>query len=382
MKDTVFFNEDHLALLEGIEEFAEGVLAPCAAEIDETEVFPKELMQQIADIGLFGMKIPEEYGGLGLDTRSYALALEAVNRKNSAAGIIVSQANSLSTQAVVKFGTEAQKEAWLPGVADGSRVIAFGLTEPGAGSDNASMKARAEKVDGGYLINAQKTFITAAPMADNALLFAKTAPELGAKGISCFMIDMDMPGVSVGKPEKKMGCRGIPVSDLILEDVFVPADRLIGEENKGFTAAMKTLSIARIGAAASALGIAQSAMDEAVKYTRERVQFGKPIYKHQGLAFMMADMEAKLRACRLLVYNAAYKADQGEDVNMDASVAKYLTTETACEIADKALQLHGGYGYVKEYPIERIFRDARFHRLGEGTSQIQQLIISRELFRN
>ena len=381
MQGRAFFDEDHLALLEGIEKFAEGVLAPRAAEIDETEVFPKELMQQIADIGLFGMKIPEEYGGLGLDTRSYALALEAVNRKNSAAGIIVSQANSLSTQAVVKFGTPEQKEAWLPGVADGSRVIAFGLTEPGAGSDNASMKAKAEKVDGGYIINAQKTFITAAPMADNCLLFAKTAPELGAKGISCFMIDMDMKGVSTGKPEKKMGCRGIPVSDLICEDVFVPEDRLIGEENKGFTAAMKTLSVARIGAAASALGIAQSAMDEAVKYTRERVQFGKPLYKHQGLSFMMADMEAKLRACRLLVYQAAYKADMGEEVNMDASVAKYLTTETACEIADKALQLHGGYGYVQEYPIERIYRDARFHRLGEGTSQIQQLIIGRELFK-
>ena len=282
---------------------------------------------------------------------------------------------------MVKYGTEEQKRAWLPGVADGTRVIAFGLTEPGAGSDNASMKARAEKVDGGYVINAQKTFITAAPMADNALIFAKTDPELGAKGISCFMIDMDMKGVSVGRPEKKMGCKGIPVSDLILEDVFVPADRLIGEENRGFTAAMKTLSIARIGAAASALGIAQSAMDEAVKYTRERVQFGKPIYKFQGLGFMMADMEAKLRACRLLIYDAAYKADRGADVNMDASVAKYLTTETACENADKALQLHGGYGYVREYLIERIFRDARFHRLGEGTTQIQQVIISRELFK-
>lgn len=378
---TAFLNEDHESIREMSRDFAEKVLAPVAAEIDEQDCFPNEVRAAMQDLGFFGLKIPEEYGGIGADTRSYAVVMEEICAKSASAGILISQANSLSTQPLILAGTEEQKNKWLPGVANGTNFIAFALTEPNAGSDSSGMRTHAVKDAERYVINGGKCFITGAPIATHAVVFAKTAPEKGAKGISGFMIDMDMPGVGVGKHEKKMGNRGVPVSDLILEEVVVEKDRMIGEENLGFITAMKTLSVGRIGAAAAAVGIAQGAMDEAVKFVKARKQFGQELSKFQGLQFMLADIEAKLRACRLLVYEAAYYVDIGADANMAASVAKYYCTETAVEIVNKALQLHGGYGYVTEYPVERMYRDVRFHCLGEGTSQIQQLVIARELLK-
>lgn len=381
MSYSAYMNEDHEAIRALARDFAEKTLAPIASEIDQTDHFPDEVKQQMADLGFFGLKIPEEYGGLGLDMRSYVAVMEEIGAKSAAAGVLISQANSLSTQPLIQVGTEEQKQQYLPGVVTGEGFIAFGLTEPGAGSDAGSVLTKAEKDGDDYILNGRKCFITGAPIAKYTVVYAKTDPEKGTKGMSCFMVDMSLPGVSVGKHEDKMGQRGIPVSDVVLEDVRVPKSCMIGPENLGFIVAMKTLSVGRVGVAAMALGIAQAALDEAVKHTKERKQFGKPLAKFQALQFMMAEMETKLNAARGLVYNAAYMIDMGEDANKAASMAKFFTTEAAIDICNKALQLHGGYGYSKEYTIERLYRDVRITSIYEGSSQVQQMVIAGQLLK-
>jgi alkylation response protein AidB-like acyl-CoA dehydrogenase len=273
-------------------------------------------------------------------------------------------------------GTEEQKMKYIPGIASGKDFMAFGLTEPGAGSDAASMTTRAVEDGDSYILNGRKCFITGAPFAKNAVIFAKTSPEKGVKGITSFIVDMSLPGVSVGKNEEKMGLHGVATSDILLEDVRVPKTEILGEVDKGFITAMKTLSIGRIGVSCQGIGVSQGAMDEAVKFIKERKQFGQRLSEFQGLRFMIADMEAKLNAARLLVYNAAYEMDMGKDVTKAASMAKYYATETALEIVNNALQMHGGYGYVKDYTIERLYRDARVLTIFEGTSQVQQMVIA------
>jgi alkylation response protein AidB-like acyl-CoA dehydrogenase len=376
-----FFNEDHFSIRKLARDFAKNSVAPVAMDIDKNEAIPEELVKTMADMGFFGLKIPEEYGGSGMDMRSYISVMEEVAKKSATCTLWISNSNSLCTAPILLAGTEEQKRRYLPGVAAGKDVISFGLTEPGAGSDAASLTTKAVKEGDNYILNGRKCFITFAPVSDYCIVFAKTNPEKGAKGITSFMVDMKAPGVSCGKPEQKMGQRGVPVSDVILEDVRVSKNDIIGEIDLGFINAMKTLDVGRVGVSAMALGVAQEAMDLAVGYVKMRVQFGKPLAKCQALQFMLADMEARLNAARLLTYNAAYLMDTKQDSTMAASMAKYFTTETAKDIVDKALQLFGGYGYSREYEIERLYRDIRVTTIYEGSTQIQQMVIAGKLLR-
>ncbi len=376
-----FFTEEHEDIREMARDFAERALAPVAADIDKNDTFPKELVSTMADMGFLGIKIPEEYGGSGMDMRSYVCVMEEIAKKCVTATLYISSANSLSTAPIILSGTEEQKQKYLPGVASGKSIISFGLTEPGAGSDAASLTTKAVKDGDDYILNGRKCFITFAPIASYTTVYAKTSPEKGAKGITAFLVDMKLPGVSVGKPEEKMGQRGVPVSDVVLDDVRVSGNCVLGEVDLGFINAMKTLSVGRVGVAAMSLGIAQEALELAVKYTKERVQFGRPLAKNQALRFMMADMETKLNAARMLTYNAAWMMDNKQDATKAASMAKYYAAEAAFDIVNKSLQLHGGYGYSKEYEIERLYRDVRVNSIYEGSSQVQQIVIAGQLLK-
>ena len=376
-----FFNEDHEDLRALAADFAEKTLAPLSEEIDQTDKYPQEVADQMAELGFFGIKIPEEYGGLGMDMRSYVCVMEEIAKKSAVSTLYISSANSLSTAPIILSGTEEQKQTYLPGVADGTSCIAFGLTEPGAGSDAGSLKTKAVEDGDDYILNGTKTFITFGPKADYTIIYAKTDPDKGVKGISAFIVDMKLPGVSCGKPEHKMGQRGVPVSDIILEDVRVPKSCMLGEKNMGFINAMKTLNVGRVGVSAMSIGMAGEALRLAVEHTKQRVQFGKPLCKNQALAFMMADMQTKLEAARNMVYRAAWMMDNGQDATVAASMAKYYAAETSIEIVNKALQLFGGYGYSQEYAIERIYRDIRICSIYEGSSQAQQMVISGHLLK-
>ena len=377
----MFFSEQHEMVRRLARGFAEKELAPVAQEIDETGLFPAELIQKMGRLGFYGIKVPKEYGGQGADCRSYVLVMEEIARKCGVASIYVSSPNSLMGSPFLLVGTPEQKEKYLRPMATGEKFFAFGLTEPGAGSDAASLITSAVPDGDEYILNGRKCFITGAPMADYVVVFAKTDKSLGAKGITSFVVDNKLPGVSFGRPEDKMGMRGCPTSDVILEDVRVHKRDILGEVNEGFTTAMRTLDVGRIGVAAQGLGIAQAAMDEAVKYAKERRQFGKTLSQFQGLRFMLADMETKLNAARLLVYDAAEKIDLGRPSSKAASMAKLFATERCNEIVADALQIHGGYGYIKDYTVERLYRDARVLTLYEGTSQVQQMVIASQLLK-
>ena len=372
----MFFNEDHNDIRELAREFAEKELAPIANEIDHNDAVPQAIYDKMAQMGFFGLKIPKEYGGIGLDVRSYVSVMEEICKKSITCSLTFSSANSLSTAPILLAGTEEQKQKYVPGIASGKEFMAFGLTEPGAGSDAGAMTTKAVEDGDYYILNGRKTFITGAPFAKNTVVFAKTNPDKGPKGITTFIVDMTLPGVSIGKHEEKMGLRGVATSDVVLEDVRVHKREILGEIDKGFTTAMKTLSIGRIGVACQGIGVAQGALEEAVKHIKERKQFGQFLSEFQALRFMIADMETKINAAKLLVYNAAYKMDMGEDVTKDSSMAKYFATEMSLDVVSKALQMHGGYGYSKEYPIERMYRDARVLTIFEGTSQVQQMVIA------
>ena len=376
----MFFTEDHQYIRDLAREFAEKELAPIANDIDQKDEVPQRIYDLMAEMGFFGLKIPEAYGGQGMDVRSYVCVMEEICQKSITASIVMSSCNSLSTAPMLLAGTEEQKQKYIPKIASGEEFMAFGLTEPGAGSDAGSMTTKAIEDGDSYILNGRKTFITGAPFAKNTVIFAKTSPEKGAKGITSFIVDMSLPGVSVGKHEDKMGLRGVATSDVVLEDVRVPKSEILGEVDKGFITAMKTLNNGRIGVACQGIGVAQGAMDLAVKYMKERKQFGQRLSDFQALRFIMAENEAKLNAARLLVYNAAYLMDMKQDVTKAASMAKYYATESALEIVSNCLQMFGGYGYVKEYPIERMYRDARVLTIFEGTSQVQQMVIASEIF--
>ncbi len=376
---VLYFNEDHEGIRDMVAEFAEKTLAPIRHEVDETEKLPEDVIETMKEMGLMGLLIPEEYGGAGMDLRAYALVTEQLCKECPAASIYIS---ALSCEPILYGGTDEQKAKYLPGVASGETVIAFGLTEPGAGSDAASIQTKAVKDGHDYILNGRKTFISLAPVADYTIVYAKTAPELGVKGISAFIVDMKLPGVSTGKPEEKMGQKGAPVSDVILEDVRVPASCMVGEENLGFINAMKTLNNGRTGVASMAIGMMEKALELAVAYSKERVQFGKPLCKHQAIAFMLAEMKTKLEAARELVYHAAYEVDMKEkDATMYASMAKFFACETAIDVISKALQIFGGYGYSREYQIEQIYRDIRVCSIYEGSSQVQEIVISGALLK-
>ena len=377
-----FFTEQHELVRKLAREFAETELTKEVLDkVEEEEVFPEEILDKMAKAGFFGIKVPKQYGGQGGDARSYVIVMEEIARVSGVASIYVSSPNSLSGGPFLLSGNAEQKEKYLRPVVTVEKKVCFALTEPGAGSDAGGMQTTAVKDGDYYVLNGRKTFITMAPLADWAVVYAKTDMSMGTKGISAFIVDMKQEGVSCGKPEKKMGVVGCATSDIILENVRVHKDNLLGQEGKGFINAMKTLDTGRMGVAAQSIGVAQGCLDEAIKYAKERKQFGRPIAKFQAIAFMLAEMATKLEAAKNLVYKTAWLIDNGQDASMAASMAKFYASEVCNEIAAKTVQIHGGYGFIKDYKIERMFRDCRVFTIYEGTSQVQQMVISGKLLK-
>jgi cyclohexanecarboxyl-CoA dehydrogenase len=378
----MFFTEDNEAVRQLARGFAENTLAPVAAEIDRTHVIPREIIDTMSEVGLLGMKIPEEYGGAGMDNRSYVLAIEEISRKSATMGVYLSSTSSLAVTAILLAATEEQKHKYLPGVPTGERFISFALTEPGAGSDAGGIKMTALKDGDAYVLNGRKCFISGAPIAQTAVVFARTGLHSGSHGITAFILDMDSPGVFRGKDEERMGVHGLPTGDIVLENVRVPKENILGQVNFGFIIAMKTLCIGRVGIAAQGVGIAQGAIDEAVSYVKKRTQFGKKLSEFQNTQFSLAEMETQLNAARLLTYNAAWKLDNGEDITKESAMAKLMSADVSVRIVDRALQMHGGYGYSQECTIERLYRDVRILPLYEGTSEVQKMIIAERMLRD
>jgi acyl-CoA dehydrogenase len=364
-------------------EFAEGELEPHAETWDEEHIFPREVFNRMAGLGFGGMLVPEEYGGAETDTLSYILMLEELNRVVPALGTVVSVHNSLACMAVKMFGTDRQKEEYLPRLASGEWLGMYALSEAHAGSNPAAMRATARRRGDVYVINGTKTWITSGQSGDFAVLFAVTGEgDKPSRNISAFAVPTrSTPGLTVGKPENKMGIRASETTQLIFENAELPAENLLGEEGQGFKIAMSLLDGGRIGIAAQGVGIAQRVFEEATRYSLEREQFGGPISDHQAIQFMLADMGMGLQAARLLLYRAATMRDKGQRVSKEASMAKLFASELAMKSAWAAVQIHGGYGYVKEYPVERFFRDAKITEIYEGTSQIQRIVIASNLLK-
>ena len=367
--------------LQMIREFAEKEVKPLAAEIDETERFPEETVKKMAKLGLMGIPVPVEYGGAGGNNILYTMAVEELSRVCATTGVILSAHTSLCIAPIMENGTQAQKEKYLPRLASGEWLGAFGLTEPNAGTDASAQQTTAVLEGDHYVLNGSKIFITNAGHANVYIIMAMTDKSKGTKGISAFIVEKDFPGFSVGKKEKKMGIRGSATCELIMENCIVPAENLLGQEGKGFAIAMKTLDGGRIGIASQALGIAQGAMDETVKYLKERKQFGKALAKFQNMQFQLADLETRIAASRLLVRKAAFRKDCKVLYSADAAMAKLFAAETAMEMTTKAVQYHGGYGYTREYPVERMMRDAKITEIYEGTSEVQRMVIAANLFK-
>lgn len=364
-----------------IREFAEKEVKPLAAEVDEQERFPMETVEKMAKIGIMGIPIPTQYGGAGGSNLLYSIAVEELSAACATTGVIVSAHTSLCAAPILEHGTEAQKQKYLPKLASGEWIGAFGLTEPNAGTDASAQQTTAVLDGDNYIINGSKIFITNAQYAHVYVIFAMTDKSLGVKGITAFIVEKGTPGFSIGKKEKKMGIRGSATCELIFENCIIPKENLLGKVSGGFGIAMKTLDGGRVGIASQALGIAQGAMDETVKYIKERKQFGKSIAQFQNTAFQMADLETRVEAARMLVRSAAFKKDSGESYSVAAAMAKLYAAETAMEVTNKAIQFHGGYGYTREYPVERMMRDAKITEIYEGTSEVQRMVISASLFK-
>lgn len=374
------FNDEQIMLRDAARDFADNELRPIAEECDEHKQFPHAAFRHMADLGFLGLLVPEQYGGVGVDTLSYILVLEELNKAMPALGTVVSVHNSLMVMGVVGAGNEEQKQKYLPRLASGELLGAYALSEPQAGSDPASMKTYARRDGDNYVINGTKIWITSGENCGLILLFAVTDRDVKpSQGISAFVIEKDTLGLHVGKKENKLGLRASDTTQLIFDGCRVPASALLGEEGSGLKLALSLLSGGRVGIAAQALGIAEAALEEAVKYAQAREQFGRPIADFQAIQFMLADMATEIEAARMLIYRAAVLKDQGARITAQASMAKLFASEVAMRAADKALQIHGGYGYVKDYAIERIYRDARITRIYEGTSEIQRMVIARQL---
>lgn len=367
--------------LQMIREFSDKEVAPLAAEIDEQERFPLETVEKMKSIGLFGIPVPVQYGGAGGTNLMYTMAVEELSRNCATTGVMLSAHTSLCVAPILEQGTEEQKMKYLPKLCSGEWLGAFGLTEPNAGTDASAQQTTAVLDGEEWVLNGNKIFITNAGYAHVYVIFAMTDKSLGTKGISAFIVEKGTPGFSFGKKEKKLGIRGSATCELIFENCRIPKDNLLGKLGGGFGIAMKTLDGGRIGIAAQALGIAQGAMDETVKYTKERKQFGKSISAFQNTQFQMADLETKVQAARLLVRNAAFKKDMKAPYSADAAMAKLFAAETAMEVTTKAVQFHGGYGYTREYPVERMMRDAKITEIYEGTSEVQRMVIAGKLFK-
>ncbi len=357
-------------------EFALNEVQPLAREIDENERFPEETVKKMAAVGFMGIPIPVELGGAGGDNLTYAMAVEELSKHCATTGVIVSAHVSLACGPIQAFGTPAQQEKYLVPLARGEKLGAFGLTEPNAGSDSAMQQTVAERVEEGYLINGTKIFITNGGYADTFVIFAMTDKAKGTRGISAFILEKGTPGFSIGKSEDKLGIKGSSTTELIFKDVLLPVENLLGKEGQGFKVAMNTLDGGRIGIAAQALGIAQGALDEALKYTKERKQFGRTLAQFQNTQFKLAELQTKIDAARLLTYRAACLKDEGKNFTKEAAMAKLYASEISMESTRESMQLLGGYGYTREYPLERMYRDAKITEIYEGTSEVQKMVIA------
>ena len=364
-----------------VREFAVNEVKPIAAEIDETERFPMENVKKMGELGMMGIPFAKENGGAGGDVLSYIIAVEELSKVCATTGVILSAHTSLCASVINEHGTPAQKEKYLKDLCTGKKIGAFGLTEPGAGTDAAGQQTTAVLDGDNYILNGSKIFITNGGVAETFIIFAMTDKSQGTRGISAFIVEKDFPGFSIGNLENKMGIRASSTTELIMEDCVVPKENLIGKEGKGFGVAMKTLDGGRIGIAAQALGIAEGAFEEAIAYMKERKQFGKPLYTKQGLQWYMAEMDTKIEAAKHLVYKAACKKQAGQPYSIDAARAKLFAAEVAMEVTTKVVQIFGGYGYTKEYPVERMMRDAKITEIYEGTSEVQKMVIAGSLFR-
>lgn len=367
--------------LKMIREFTEKEVKPLAAEIDEQERFPRETVEKMARIGIMGIPFPPQYGGAGSTNQIYSMAIEELSRACATTGVVVSAHTSLCCAPIYEFGTAEQRMKYLPNLCAGKWIGAFGLTEPNAGTDAASQQTTAVPEEDNYILNGNKIFITNAEYAHVYIIFAMTDKSLGTRGISAFIVEKGMPGFQVGKKELKMGIRGSATCELIFENCIVPKENLLGKMGDGFKIAMKTLDGGRIGIASQALGIAQGALDQTVKYVKERKQFGKAISKFQNTQFQLANLSVKIEAARLLVRLAASKKDRGEAYSVEAAQAKLFAAETAMEVTTQAVQFHGGYGYTREYPVERMMRDAKITEIYEGTSEVQRMVIAAHLLK-
>jgi butyryl-CoA dehydrogenase len=372
-------SEEHEMIRKTVRDFAQKEVEPTASERDEEERFDRTLFEKMAELGLTGIPWPEEYGGIGSDYLAYCIAIEELSRVDASIGVTLSAHTSLAGWPIYKFGSEEQKQKYLRPMAEGRKIGAYGLTEPGSGSDASAMKTTARRDGDDYILNGSKIFITNGGEADIYVVFAMMEPEKKHRGISAFIVDSGFEGFSVGKKEKKLGIRSSPTTEIIFEDCRVPKENLLGNEGDGFKIAMMTLDGGRNGIAAQAVGIAQGALDAAIAYAKERHQFGKPIIANQGISFKLADMATGVEAARLLTYQAAWLESQGLPYGKASAMSKLFAGDTAMKVTIEAVQVFGGYGFTKDYPVERFMRDAKITQIYEGTQEIQKLVISRML---
>ena len=374
-----YFTEEHRLLRDMVREFARNEVGPVADELDREGRFPDELVSKMAELGLMGIPIPQEYGGAGMDTVAYAIAVEELARVDGSVAITAAAHTSLGTMPILLFGNKEQREKYLPPLASGEMLGAFGLTEPEAGSDAGATRTRAERKGDKFVVNGQKVFCTNAGQAGIIVFTARLYDNGEDQGISAFLVEKDTPGLRLGKPEKKMGWRASDTRSLFFEDMEVPADNLLGQPAGGFRQFLHTLIGGRISVGALALGTGEGAYELALNYSREREAFGRKISQFQAVQFTLADMATQLEAARHLVYHAAWLKDQGRDVIKEAAMAKLFASELAMRITTDAIQIHGGYGYIREYQVERFFRDAKVLEIGEGTSEVQRMVIARQI---
>jgi len=373
--------DEHKMIRRMVRDFAEKEIAPRAEEIDETDQFPDDLFRRLGELGIIGLPFPEKYGGSGSGYTSLVIALEEIARVSGSMAITLDAQTSLYCEPVYLFGTEEQKQKYLTPAVRGEKIGCFGLTEPQAGSDAGATRTRAirDESTGEWIINGQKIFITNGSVADFAVITAMTDPEKGTRGISAFIVEKDTPGFEPGRDEKKMGLKGSVTSELFFENCRIPAENLLGKENDGFRQFMITLDAGRVAISAMAVGLAQGAFDKAIAYAQEREQFGRPIAKFQAIQWMIAEMATEIEAARLMVNRAAWLRENGRRFTKEAAMAKLFATEMSERVCHKAIQIHGGYGYCQEYEVERMYRDQRLCQIGEGTNQIQRLVIARQM---
>ncbi len=375
--------DEHKMLRDAARDFAQKEIAPIAAHHDETGEFPMETVMKMGSLGLMGVEVPEEYGGAGMDTLAYVLAMEEIAKADVSHSTIMSVNNSLYCHGILKFGTEEQKQKYLSPVASGKAIGAYSLTEPMSGSDAGTMKSRAVRDGDQYIINGRKSWVTSGPVADYLVLFTMTDPNRKHRGITAFIIDTEQPGFVLGKIEPKLGIRASATCEIVYEDYKCPVENRLGEEGEGFKIAMTVLDAGRIGIAAQALGVAEAAFEASVEYAKTRQAFGQPIGQFQGIQWMLADMKTRIEAARLLIWQAALAKERTKHddrrYTLEASIAKLYASETAMWVTEKAVQIHGGMGYSKEMPLERYFRDAKITEIYEGTSEIQRLVIARDV---